>query len=98
MVSRSSAAGPSGWASGGVRSISLRFDPTTRHLKRASPGSPGDEVLFRDLRTLHMPRRRITHTDWEADRARETAIPAMVITTAAVAGTAAVNFLSAIRR
>ena len=63
-----------------------------------SPASPGDEVLFRDLRTLHMPRRRITHTDWEADRARETAIPAMVITTAAVAGTAAVNFLSAIRR
>jgi hypothetical protein len=57
-----------------------------------------DEVLFRDLRTLHMPRRRITHTDWQADRARETAIPAMVITTAAVAGTAAVNFLSAIRR
>jgi hypothetical protein len=45
-----------------------------------------------------MPRRRITHTDWEADRARETAILAMVITTAAVAGTAAVNFLSAIRR
>jgi hypothetical protein len=45
-----------------------------------------------------LPRRRITHTDWEADRARETAIPAMVITTAAVAGTAAVNFLSAIRR
>jgi len=45
-----------------------------------------------------MPRRRITHTDWEADRARETAIPAMVITTAAVARTAAVNFLSAIRR
>jgi hypothetical protein len=43
-------------------------------------------------------RRRITHTDWEADRARETAIPAMVITMAAVAGTAAVNFLSAIRR
>jgi len=32
------------------------------------------------------------------DRARETAIPAMVITTAAVAGTATVNFLSAIRR
>jgi hypothetical protein len=45
-----------------------------------------------------MPRRRITHTDWEADRAWETAIPAMVITMAAVAGTAAVNFLSAIRR